>query len=286
MIDSRIARNDATIRRYTPRPASATFTWGEPLLRFTSATRLVAVAAGCLIAGCTDLGDSVQPDPGPGGGTQRSVTLSPTRDNTLYETLTGDRSNGAGPFLFVGRTGLNAGQVLRRAAIAFDVAAALPAGATIDGATLTLHLSNVSIFGGPSTIALHRLLADWGEGDSDTGVVMAGAGAPAAPGDVTWRHTFFDTDFWATPGGDFDPSASASTIVRDLDGNDAANFYEWSGSGLARDLQAMLDDPAGNFGWILIGDETTDNAAKGFHTKEHPTAANRPRLVVRYTEAP
>ena len=66
------------------------------------------------------------------GGT---VVLTPSRDNTLYESPTGELSNGAGEYLFAGST-LNGNR--RRALLAFDVAGQLPAEATIESATLTL----------------------------------------------------------------------------------------------------------------------------------------------------
>jgi len=40
------------------------------------------------------------------------------------------------------------------------------------------------------------------------------AGDDAAPGDATWIHTFYDTEDWDSPGGDFVASPSASRIAR------------------------------------------------------------------------
>jgi hypothetical protein len=233
--------------------------------------------------GCGDLGDPARPSGGPEPTPETGeVTLAPARDNTLYETAAGDASNGAGNQMFVGLTGPNAGQVRRRGVLAFEVAAAVPAGATIDGVTLRLHLSNSST-GGPSSVAVHRLLAAWGEGSSDA-AEPGGSGTAPAAGDATWRHRFFDPDFWSTPGGDYDAAASALIVVGDFVPPDhPSNSYEWTGVGLVDDVQSMLDDPAANHGWILVGDESTSNSAKRFHTKEHTAAANRPRLVVRYT---
>src|SRR5688500_8070939 len=139
-----------------------------------------------------------------------TLTLAPSKDNSLYEDPLGLVSNGAGDYLFVGKT--NRGQ-LRRGAIAFDVASALPENATITSVTLRLTLSN----SGPistANVMLHRFLADWGEGASDAGE-PGGTGAPAATGDVTWAHAFYDTVPWATPGGVFSPTMSASRAIGD-----------------------------------------------------------------------
>ena len=47
---------------------------------------------------------------------------------------------------------------------------------------------------GPMNVELRNVLTDWGEGSSnDSG--QEGNGTLAAPGDATWLHTFFNTDF-------------------------------------------------------------------------------------------
>src|SRR5882724_13074379 len=65
------------------------------------------------------------------------VRLVPTQDTTIYSE-SGDLGNGAGEFVFSGRTSLSSS---RRALLGFDVAGNVPAGATIKSATLTLHVS-------------------------------------------------------------------------------------------------------------------------------------------------
>ena len=131
------------------------------------------------------------------------VSIGPSKDNTLYETPTGSHSNGAGQYFFAGTTSLG---VLRRGVVAFDIDGSIPAGSTISSVSLELHMSRT--VSGPETIELRRLLADWGEGTSRASG-EEGGGTAATPGDATWVHRFFDTDTWATPGGDFLPTASA-----------------------------------------------------------------------------
>ena len=88
------------------------------------------------------------------------VTLGAIRDNTIYSE-SGSESNGAGNSFFAGRT---KDGPIRRGLIAFDVAAAIPAGATINSATLTLYMSRTRTQN--QTVSLHRILAAWGEGTS------------------------------------------------------------------------------------------------------------------------
>jgi hypothetical protein len=208
------------------------------------------------------------------------VSIAASQDNTLYQSATGSVSNGAGQVFFTGRTSTFTNSV-RRALIAFDVAGSVPAGSTIDSVTLTLHLIRTPFSVDFFPIALHRVLASWGEGTSDaTGGAIGGegGGAPATPGDATWLHRFYNTVFWTTPGGDFAPNQSASIFVSGV------AFYTWGPTDAMRDdVQGWLDNPAGNFGWMLRGDEVTLESARGFDSRQSLTAANRPVLTVQYT---
>jgi hypothetical protein len=203
-----------------------------------------------------------------------TATLAPVKDNTLYETAGGEMSNGAGVYVFAGRTLLFG---LRRAVLSFDVAGAIPAGATINSATLTLNVSQSN--SGDHPAALHRLGADWGESTSDAGS-PGGLGAPSAPGDATWIHTFFPSQLWSAAGGDFDATASATIPVGGL------GPYTWgSTAAMVADVQGWLDTPAANFGWILIGDEGQDGlgAAKRYDSSESVDPLLAPTLTVDYT---
>jgi hypothetical protein len=207
------------------------------------------------------------------------VTLEASRDNTLYESDSGTTSNGRGPFLHVGRAGANGDNGVRRAVIAFDIAANLPAGAVVTGARLVLHLSRESArdsFSPPFPFTLHRLIVDWGEAGSNAGT-RGGDGAVAQPGDATWLHNFFDTARWSSPGGDFAAAPSAVTDVGD------EQFPEWGPSAaMTADLQLWLDDPNQNFGWILIGSEIDTSTAKRFESRDDADDTVRPRLMVEF----
>jgi len=214
-----------------------------------------------------------EPD-APAGSTiiTSTVTLTPTKDNTLYEHVSGDLSNGAGVHLYVGRT--NSG-FLRRGVLAFDLASSsIPPEAAVISATLTLNLSRVSRFPVEEEVTLHRVLSDWGEGNSNGN----GGGAPAASGDATWLHTFYDTDFWLNPGGDYTSTASAATLVTNTLG-----YYSWGSTmTMTNDIQNWLAQPATNFGWLLLGDEAQPGSAKQFDTKENVIESNRPTLTITY----
>jgi uncharacterized protein (TIGR03118 family) len=206
-----------------------------------------------------------------------TVVLNPSKDNTLYQSVAGDISNGAGPSFFAGETGGMGGDALRRGVIAFDIAGNIPAGATINSVTLSLHVFRQSMGGGAQPVELHRLSADWGEGTSDAGSAMGGRGAPATPNDATWVYRFYNTTSWANVGGDFLPTVSASASVGGV------GTYSWgSTAGLVADVQSWLDNGQ-NFGWIVLGNETAPNTGKEFDSKESATPANRPTLTIDYT---
>jgi len=203
------------------------------------------------------------------------VVITPLKDTTVYaedSTL----SNGSGEHVLAGANG---GGSPRRGLVAFDIAAFVPAGATVDSVELTLTLTHTSTGSGARSVALHRLLADWGEGLSDA-PGNEGGGAPAATGDATWRSRFFDTDAWSAAGGDFVPAPSASRVVDDL------GEYGWRSNEMRDDVQGWLDSPSSNFGWILVGDESGPQTAKRFDSLQRTVAASRPALAIYYRMAP
>ena len=200
-----------------------------------------------------------------------TIVINPSKDNTLYEDSNGSLSNGKGQHIFTGRT-LSFG--VRRAVMAFDIAGNVPVGATIISATLELHLSLYTVFS--QTVSLHALQAEWGEGLS-VAPSEEGGGGPAAIGDATWLHTFYDTDTWNNDGGDFVETASVTqTVVTDP-------YYIWGpSSGMEADVKGWLLDPDSNFGWIVIGNENIVQTAKRFDSRENSNEAYRPKLTVAY----
>lgn len=198
------------------------------------------------------------------------INIMPSKDNTLYEYVPaeGDHSNGAGFHLFAGENG--EGEV-RRGVLAFDIEGTIPPGSTITAASLSMNMSMTPA--GALTVELHKLLADWGEGTSHA-PMGEGDGAPATPNDATWRHRFFDSVFWTTQGGDFSATVSASQSVG------GTGHYTWSSAQMVADVQSWLDNPASNFGWLVLGDETAIATAKRFDTRE---SASPPVLTIEFT---
>jgi hypothetical protein len=209
---------------------------------------------------------------GPNSASAAMISINPSKDNTLYQynPSEGDLSNALGFHFFAGE---NAVGEIRRGVLAFDIAGNIPPGSTITGVSLSLNMSMTNS-DTARTIELHKLLADWGEGTSHAGG-GEGGGAPATPGDATWRHRFYDTIFWTTQGGDFSATVSASQSVGPI------GMYMWSSTQMVADVQSWLDNPSSNFGWLVLGDESTSTTAKRFDTRE---SASPPVLTIVYTE--
>lgn len=202
-----------------------------------------------------------------------TVTLEAAKDNTLYFSEGGSLSNGSGSHLFCGR---DAQGGRKRALVQFDLSS-IPANAMIDSVRLTMNMSTT--ISGATTISLRRLTSDWGEGASDA-FGEEGAGAAAATNDATWVHTFFNSETWNSPGGDFVPTPSASRSVSGV------GSYSWgSTSGMVADAQRWVNNASENFGWILIGNEEMLQTAKRFESRENANTANRPQLIVHYSQS-
>ncbi|MSR69198.1 MAG: DNRLRE domain-containing protein [Phycisphaerales bacterium] len=202
------------------------------------------------------------------------VTISATRDATLYESATGVLGNGAGQYLHAGTTNQ---PLLRRALIAFDGASLIPENALISSVTLTLHVSGASVLA--HNFSLHRVTSPWTAGTSDASG-NEGGGTAAVAGDATWLHASSPGLAWTAPGGDFSTIASAAQTVGDI------GFYSWTSAQLTSDVQNWITTPTSNFGWILRGDESAPGTTRRFDSSESFDAALAPKLVIEYTVVP
>jgi len=203
-----------------------------------------------------------------------TVTVPCAADNTLYEDALGSVSNGAGPGFFVGLSGVTQ---IQRALLRFDVAAVVPAGASIVAAQLSFEVEQAS----PQSplnldVTAHRALQAWGEGAS-IAFGGGGFGGPAQTGDATWLHTFYPSTFWTTPGGDF-VAAPSFTIPTPQAGLAAST----DGPETVVDVQFFLDNPALNFGWVLKSDESLPAPTSRRIKSRTPTSGAKPTLTVTY----
>jgi len=202
-----------------------------------------------------------------------TVSLSAAKDNTIYEE-SGIQSNGNGVSLFVGNTSTLFDPLTRRALIQFDVASQIPAGATITSVTLTLR-QTASVGFTEEDVALYKLGADWGEAGSNDIFDDGSSGDFAEFGDATWQYTTYNFSSWTNQGGDFSSTASATTSVG------GQGDYTWSTEAMVADVQNWLDN-GNNFGWILLGNESSSGSLRKFASRENGTFDDRPELSVTF----
>ena len=199
-----------------------------------------------------------------------TVRLIADRDNTLYEIDNGSLSNGVGSYIFAGSTGANG---VRRSLLHFDLSL-IPTGSIINAVKLSLYMDKSRA--GASNLSVHRVLTDWGEGESSASG-GEGSGGLAAENDATWLHSFYADKLWNQPGGDYKVDSSSDMIVAD------EGFYTWSNTGLIEDVKYWLESPDLNFGWAIIGDESKTSTAKRFISRNFSDPELHPRLIIEYT---
>jgi MYXO-CTERM domain-containing protein len=198
-----------------------------------------------------------------------NIVAHASKDTTLYQDAVGGLGGGKGVDFFVGRLGTLGSGALRRAPIAFDLSG-IPTTATITNVTLTLTQQKGN--GGPQPIDLHRLTSNWGEGTSTGGP----QGTLAAANDATWTFNFFNLSSWSNPGGDFSATVSGTASA------DFSGPVVWNSTPqLVSDVQGWVSNPSTNFGWILIGNEGTEQTAKEFASKDN--FLGQPQLAVTFS---
>lgn len=201
------------------------------------------------------------------------LVLDASADATLYQPLAGDpeTADSQGPHLFVGR--IVAG-TRRRTLLRFDPST-LPANALIQSARLELTVSRTT--SGPVDVGLHRVSVPWSEGSANAGT-PGGQGTIPGVGDPTWSLRAFPADPWASAGGDFAATASATLT---LDGE--TRYLLPATAAMRADLDAWRANPAGNHGWLLLSNEAqSPPTAKRLESAESSDPAARPLLVIEY----
>lgn len=206
------------------------------------------------------------------------VTLNPQKDATIIQENSAI-ANGSGLGLFAGNIGAGVG-FARRGLVQFDTSG-IPAGSTINSVSVVLTLTRAHATATPTDIGLFRIITGWNEGPSHAGS-SSGAGSFAVTGDVTWAHTYFSDQFWTTPGGDIAGVASAIRTI-----GTTLTAYTWNtNAALVADVQAWVNNPGTNFGWMLKGNEAAATTTRRFASREVSNASQRPKVIIDYTPVP
>lgn len=187
-----------------------------------------------------------------------TTNLLPVADTYIRDSMPGVNFGTATPLL----AGVAlAGSPVQRCLFRFSLAD-LPADATITG----VHLQLIATTGPreASNFDLNRVLRDWTELGATWNVRL-----PATP--------------WGAPGGqagtDFAAGASVTAQLQPVIVSPTTN--DFSSPGMVADVQAWLDDPATNFGWILLA--TGGAAGSGRQLASRENASLSPVLTIDYT---
>jgi hypothetical protein len=220
------------------------------------------------------------------GSRAEEVLVFSTADTTLSQNYPNNNLGGLG----FANSGTTQNFTTNRALYRFELSGVVPAGSVVTAAELVLEVTRVPVDGYNSSVfGLHRVLRDWGEGDNVTppASTSPGAGAPADVGEATWTHRFAgSTGTWGVPGGqagvDFVAQPSALTPVYSLVNSP---YLFGPTPGVVQDVQSWVNDPASNFGWMLISQsEELDFTARRFGSREDPF--NPPYLNVSFIRVP
>lgn len=219
------------------------------------------------------------------------VTLTAIADTALMERARTNNLGGAS-FIPAGTTGEDGNFSRNRILLKFDVAAALPAGALIQSASVYFRVVRAPVpeNSANSNFAGHRIFKPWGEGVKgfvDPQVPMQSTLA-ASPGEATWNQRFHGDagSAWTPPGGDFTDDDFAELESFEffvLAGGDRDYTANLTATGL-QDLRDWLAAPGENHGWVLRSEsENIGYTARQFASRESTVATNRPQLTIVYS---
>jgi uncharacterized protein YjdB len=202
------------------------------------------------------------------GTTAQTATLTPPATSNLTLTASADveiwnGTNGTTHnYGSCDKIYLN-GSPIQRDFLRFNLSS-VPANSTINSATL-----NMVKTGGSTTsteVSVHRVTNDWTEG---TGSCSGSAGV------ANFNQRMPSTN-WTSAGGDFNPSAEATTNVS------SNGSYSWTVTSL---VQGWYNNSFSNFGLMLKFATEGVSREMDFGSRENGTAGNRPTLTVNYTSS-
>jgi hypothetical protein len=194
-----------------------------------------------------------------------TVTLAPLADTRISEQSP-DFNFGTDSELVIGTQGPSAGTTRNRGLLRFDLSGQVRPGSEITSVALTLTAAKVPLGGVDSVFEIRRVLREWGTSN------------------VTWNSRLGTAATWSSAGAaapdDFSSTLSATQAVSGLD-----RYTFGSTTHLIADVQAWIDQPATNFGWIMLTQsEGVAKTARRFVSSEGGTGA--PALVIEYIPPP
>jgi len=190
-------------------------------------------------------------------------SFSATADSTIYSNNVDN--NGGGNLFGIAGFANNGNE--RRFLTQFDLSSIAP-GSIVTSASLDLNVAQSNSGGG--NFELYRVDTAWNEG-----IQSGNQGAAATTGEVTWNEAQNGLVDWTDGGSFFSPVLSQASITS----NGPATLT--SSADFVSAVQALVDDPTSNFGFILVGQDP--GSALRFDTSDAGVA---PSLSVSFTSVP
>lgn len=195
-----------------------------------------------------------------------TITLQGTSvtEDAYIEDANPTTNTGGATILVVGET--DGGAAVFRSPLQFDFSS-IPAGSTINSATLTLTLeaASSSYAANNRAMKVYRLLRNWVEAE------------------VTW-NVFSSGNSWSTAG--------AANTTTDREATDigsvtiltsAADESEVAITLTASKIQEMISGGVFTNNGFLLQNDTETNDRHDFHSSETATGSKAPKLVIDYT---
>jgi len=204
--------------------------------------------------------------------TARQIVIQPgpaAGKDDFFQSNRTDLNSGAATWLLAGDWP-TAFWGTMRSTLQFDLSA-IPAGSTINSATLSLYQAGQGDNSTP-TLDAHYLTRNWTEG----------TGIWSATGDGATWGTYDGVNNWTSPGGDYNPTPSASAVAP----NSTAAWVNWDLTSLT---QSWVDGSIANNG-VLIKQDVENPAGtdiKLYISSDYTADPSlRPKLVIEYIPAP
>lgn len=154
--------------------------------------------------------------------------------------------------------------------IQFDVSS-ISAGSTVDDATLSLYCHSASAVASYA----HRGLVEWYEGASN-------GTDPGATDASTWNHRNANSGgevAWASGAGGAGGTEYVAVATDTIAEMVASQFNDYD---VTSDIQLFVDGTTNYGHWLIM---LLGGDAGAYYSSNHTTAAQRPKLVINYTEA-
>ena len=206
-------------------------------------------------------------------------TLAASAD-TFINSSSPDNNNGASPSIY---TGMNGQSGMMRGLVRFTMPSELQGRVTVSQVTMTMVTRGLGLTDSnpptAATAAVRAIAVAWSEGTGfGDGQMTNTVGQPCGSTGATWNQPNC-TGGTAWSGGTPTSAASGSAAVpAALEADVIWDSATAGNAGMIADVQAWIDAPAGNHGWLITSSTESAAGAQRFYARE--VSDKGPSLVI------